>query len=218
MRKLLFLALVAATPLSAFSAVLFQQAETSADGYFSDGISSNGSQFYSQSIADDFSLAATSNVTTIKFWGSSENFSTPDLSNVAAFDIVFYDTSFNPVAQGIQIPVGAFTTTATGNVNSLGGNEYEMDLATNFNLNAGSYYMHVGADLIDPFGDAFVWSNANGNTNIAANFMQGGGWQTFQQEPGTAFELDGQAVPEPASMAILGLGVVAMVRRRRASK
>jgi hypothetical protein len=213
MKKLAF---IAGAVLAGFAVtpadLLFSQTPSSADGFFSDGISTNGSQFYGQAFADNFTLAQQSTVTLIRFWGSSENFVFNDLTNFSAFDIYFYDPSWNVVASG-QIPIGSFTTTATGNQNSLGGLEYEFELATNFVLNAGNYQMHVGSINVSPGDDAWAWSEAVGDGNQYFNVFDANGWQSISGD--SSFELEGQPVPEPGTMIALGLGAAAFVARRR---
>ena len=75
MKRLLILGGILALPFSGFATVLFDQSSNiEPDGFFSDAISTNGSQFYGQAIGDDFTIASNSVINTITFWGESENF------------------------------------------------------------------------------------------------------------------------------------------------
>ncbi len=210
------LAIIAGLSLASFAVaqadMLWSQVPNSADGFFSDGVSTNGSQFWAQSIADNFTLAQQSTVTTVRFWGSSENFVFDDLTNFSDFDVYFFDPSFNVMASG-QIPTGGFTITPTGNNNANGGIEYMFELATNFSLNAGNYRMHVGSINISPGDDGWVWSTAAADGAAFFNLSEHSGWNTGAVD--VAFVLYGTPVPEPASMVALGLGAAALVARRR---
>lgn len=216
MNKLAVIAgLTFASFASAPAAVLFSQLPTSPDGYFSDGISTNGSQFWAQAMGDNFTLAQQSDLTLIRFWGSSENFVFSDLSNFSAWDIYVYDMAFNTVASG-QIAKASFVTTPTGNTNAGGGIEYEFELAISpITLAAGNYVLHVGSINVAPGDDGWIWSLAAGDGTVYGNVFDGNGWGTDVDD--LAFELEGNPVPEPASMIALGLGIAALAARRRRS-
>ena len=51
------------------------------------------------------------------------------------------------------------TETLTQRLNSFDGEEYEIRVPLSGTLPAGNWFMHVGARLIDPDGDAFIWTN-----------------------------------------------------------
>jgi hypothetical protein len=210
MHKPIFIGLALCATAPAFGVVLFDQTGgRTGDGYFSDGISTNGSQFYAQSMADDFTLSSNSVVQKIVFYGSSENFMFPDLTNFSSWDVVIYDSAFNPVFSA-NVAKAALNPTATGLINSVGGAEYEMTFNTSVNLNAGSYRLHVGSINNAPGDDAWAWSTATGNVNAYYNWHDGAGWNQFGDD--MAFRIEG--VPEPATIAALGLGITALLRRR----
>ena len=205
-------------PFAAFGQVVWDQ-EPSADGLgqYSDGISTNGTQFAPpQAVADDFSLSAAANISDIQFWGSSEDAFAPDLSNFKAFDIYVYDTSFNAV-YSTQVSTASLTPVNTGNLSASGGQIYDFNLATSINLGVGSYFLHVGSIDVNPQGDRFVWADsATGNNSFRVNFFDGNGWQTDAGAGDLAFKLTASPAPEPASLCMLALGGLALIRRRTA--
>lgn len=202
---------------SSFGAVLFSQPNLSPDGFFSDSASyPPGVTFYQQAMADDFSLGTASTIHQIVFWGSSENVLTPGLGNFTHFHLQVYDASFSSLFSAF-VPVAALTPTATGNLNGVGGQEHRFTYNTAITLGPGSYWLHVGAIYSNPVNDAFIWSSANGNgISSFKDLAIAGPWTPFPNgELDQAFELRGDVVPEPASMAALGLGALALLRRRR---
>ncbi len=213
---------------AANAAVLFSQPTQDADGYFSDSINYAGSQqtFYESAVADNFTLANASTVTQIAFWGSTENFfGPPSLGNLAGLQINVYNSTFGLISAN-SVATGALTPVATGFANSNGGNEFRFTFNTSIVLGAGSYWLHVGGTYTAPNDDAFVWStnHTNGDgTSAFANLDVSNTFVPGSNDPGgpapenwdQAFEIRGDAVPEPATMAVLGLGVAALLRRRR---
>ncbi|MHB8635337.1 MAG: PEP-CTERM sorting domain-containing protein [Fimbriimonadaceae bacterium] len=201
---------------AAFGQTLWdQEPNTDGLGFFADGISTNGSQHYQEAIADNFSISSASTVTNIEFWGGSENFTTPTLSNFSAFDIYVYDASFNVVAS-TQSPIATLSPADTGNANVAGGEIYAFNLSTSINLQPGNYFLHVGSINVVPDSDAFVWADAvTGDNSFYVNHFDGNGWVNQSGEGDLAFKLTGTPAPEPASLALLALGGIGLLRRRR---
>lgn len=224
LKSTLVVAASLAGAVSAHAVILFSQPSDTASsgqvlGSFSDALSSNGSYLYGQTIADNFTVGSGGwNVNTIRFWGGSEGFVFPDLSNFTDFEVNIM-SPLGTVVQGGIVPKSSFTITPTGNATGT-GLEYLFELTVNFSLAAGNYYLNVGSVNTSAVGDAFVWSFSNqGDTQYAFNFFDPNGWQSGQGA-NMSFEFEGtetNAVPEPFTM-VLGIGAAgAYIRRRRRS-
>ncbi len=104
-------------------------------------------------------------------------------------------------------------------------------VATNFDLSAGTYYMTITPDL-QAAGRGFIATTSganasgspigNGNSWFNSAFF-GANYSPASDQLGInpvdfSYGVTGSPVPEPASMLVLGLGAIAAIRRRRASK
>jgi hypothetical protein len=221
MSKRLLPVLVVAMPLAAMGQ-LWSQPLTSVEGFFSDGYSTNGSQNARQTVADNFTITSNATVSSIQFWGGSGNEASPDLANFSSFDFYVFDSTFSSTVCHTNAATAGLNATPTGQTNSLGGHEYTMVLNTSFNLAPGQYWLGIGSVNASPSGDSFIWSDGastsqggQGDGGDAANLFNGQGWTIFPTDPDRAFVLN--PVPEPASMAVLALGLAALLRRRKAS-
>ncbi len=187
-------------------------------GFFSDG---DAGYWYSQQVAENFSIGAASNVTGVNFAGASEFFEFGDYTNMTGFNIqIMADAGGLPgaVIYSEVIATGATSPTLQG-VNVLGSNVYGQSatFASSVALGAGNYWVSIGAVLASGAGDAWVWADGTNDDGIAfTTTPNAGGWAPYADgaTSGT-FEIIGTVVPAPSSMALLGLGALAAGRRRR---
>jgi hypothetical protein len=91
--------------------------------------------------------------------------------------------------------------------------------STTLNLTANTqYWIVVTPGAADTFG-SWVTSNDTTSQGLDAFETVGGSFWNSTLTPNLAFEVDGTATPEPATLITLGLGAAAIaVRRRRQSK
>lgn len=209
------------------------------DGTFSDALQSNGSYYYSQALAQSFSVAAgqTASLTGIRFWGSSEYLasSTPWLqtslsSNIVAIQVSILradaGTPVFPVVQTWTMQIGLFTQKATGNyVPTIYSPVFQLSaaLAGNVTLGSGQYVLSIGGVLNNPNGDSFAWTDGQADGSIPSTQAyatvgdtpsEWGTWIAVTDGTSGAFELQGDFVPAPGALALFGL-LGASRRRRR---
>lgn len=80
---------------------------------------------------------------------------------------------------------------------------------------------HAGSSIVNPantFAEAVTTAGIGYGTDYRSFTATGNTATTGAQASFTMTKLTYTAVPEPASMAVLGLGVVALIRRRKAAK
>jgi hypothetical protein len=194
--------------------VVYNQAPTSADGYFSDSV---GGQFYSQMIADNFTLTSDTVVSGVNWWGSTENFFGPsDYSNFSSFSVMVLDGNFDVVfAQ--TFATGDTNPVATGVVNLGGGEQFfqSVKFDQTFELTGNTeYWVAIGTTNVDSQGDAWVWSSAAGDGILASDDFGGAGFLVSTGlADDVAFEI--QAVPTPGAASLLALAGLVTLRRRR---
>jgi hypothetical protein len=77
-------------------------------------------------------------------------------------------------------------------------------------LPTGDYYVRAENDAA--FGGGWFWNSIGFTGTRVSNY--GGTWHTFGGTT-SVMRIDATAVPEPASLAALGLGATALLRRRK---
>ena len=137
-------------------------------------------------------------------------------TTITAFTITFW--SDNAGQPGVQL----LSETIPGNANeTFVGNEpsgpiytYSVDLSIPFLATGGTqYWLSIVPDV--GFPPQWGWHTGTGGDGIAYQDFFG---SRFQVPVDFAFDLTGAAVPEPASLALVGLGILALTAFRRRSR
>jgi hypothetical protein len=197
--------------------VVSQPPDIGGGGFFSDGVPG---QFYDQLIGDNFTLGSATGVSGITWWGGSEFFDFPDLTNMQSFQLQIYaDAGGLPGASLLSLSVAtALTNPTIVGVGINGENVYRQEVSFGtLNLGPGNYHLSIGATLVNGFGDAWVWNSsvAGFGDSFSARFNPDstGPWQNVAGLGDLAFEIN--AIPAPGAASMLGLAGIAALRRRR---
>jgi hypothetical protein len=173
---------------------------------------------------DNFTLGTTATVTNVQWQGSYFNVTPPPF--VTAFEIQFW--SHNPAGGG-QPGVSLLKEKIAGNAKeTFVGLEfgvfptynYDLDLTTAFTAAAGTeYWLSIVPDLAFP--PQWGWHSGTGGDARAIQDFQGAR-AAVGNDMAFSLSAQDQAVPEPASLTLLGLGALSMAgfgwRRRRKAK
>lgn len=185
----------------------------SADGIFSGAYPLASTYFYPQCAAAPLTLSGPRRLTSLTFWGSSDNTITSRLANVRGYEVRFYDASFtSPALQFSMLRGAGVVETLTQRINAFGGEEFEVRVPLTGTLPAGTWYLHVGARLIDPDGDAWMWTlGARKGLRFTSFTTSWSAWAN-DNSAGVAFELRG-TIDCPADLdgsSTIDLGDVAL--------
>lgn len=184
-----------------------------ADGIFSGPYPTAANYFYRQCAAVPITLTGTRRLSQLTFWGSSDNTYSPLPVNVRSYEVRIYDATFStPVLQASFLRGSGLTETSTQRINTFGGQEHLVRVPLNTTIPAGTWYLHVGAKLIDPEGDAWMWTEGTRKGLRFTTYTNA--WSAWVEDTsaGLAFELRG-AVSCPADLDASGqvdLGDVAV--------
>lgn len=197
-----------AAAYGAASAQLWNQPTDMGGGYASQNDTTGGNGNFATAY-DNFMLGTTSNVTSVSWVGSY--FNPPQQGAITAFTIQFYaDAAGIPGASVYSTTInGTANETSLGN-DSAGSPAFSYSAAVNFMAAGGTqYWMSIVPDL--GFPPQWGWESGTGGDGAAYQVFSGQGSALAND---LAFTLDGSPVPEPATLAALGLGALALIRRR----
>lgn len=215
--------IVAAAAIAPASASIYLQASDRPDqpSFFSDAVAG---QFFSQRMADNFTLDSDAEATAIRWWGGSQNFQFEDIVNMISYTVVIYtsddlgepDTA-NIIYQSTNgLGSADLSTVATGASLLNGGIEYQYTLSLEGPLALAAdtqYWISVGATLALPGGDAWVWSGSStGDLVNASDFFNASGYTVFDP---TFNDLAFEIIPAPGATTLLAMAGLTAVRRRR---
>lgn len=156
------------------------------------------------------------NVKDIHFVGSF--FNPIQHGNIAGFTIKFWSEGAGHSVGAQQgatqfVSAGNFTETLIGNVSGFDMYQYDMNLTGT--LVSGASFVSIVPDL----GFPPQWGLAQGaDVDPAHSSIQDFFGSPSDLGVSTNFVLTGDVVPEPATLTMLAVGALAMVRRRKASK
>ena len=169
--------------------------------------------------ADDFSIAASDTVRSVSWMGLYS----PDNTAPAVddFEIRFYaDATGAPGVLLQTFAVGnAVARTAVGTLSTFTTYSYIGDLAAGFGINAGTPYWLVIANDTTGDNDNWFWAAQTSGGNAQFSLNDGGSWAPTLVDGATVFTVGNGnvAVPEPASLLLVGIGVAAALRRKSRS-
>lgn len=180
-----------------------------------------------QFASDDFTLSVSATITEIRWWGLYQkdnpvvNIQPPvsDTLPSSNFTIRFFNNN-GGVPGTVELELNSLGNCSrtqklvTGSGGSLHYFEYNCVLPQTFQANANETYWLFIADSTGSFPDDIFWSWLKSETpEWAYSFQPGGltGWTRYSGTTGMSFEL----VPEPATLGLLAMGGLAMLRRRQ---
>lgn len=182
-------------------------------GYWS---ASYAGTFYDYKHADNFTLDAGVGVVGVTWWGGSEYYQHPDLTNFAGWEVAFYEDAAG--LPGGVIYSEYFTKANTNPVDTgydgwNGANVYshEVALTGSVDLAGGTqYWLSVAADLISPGADGWWWQKSVDVDLLGATYL----WSSGYWENSYDFDVTFSLIPAPGALALLGLAGLVSRRRR----
>ena len=218
-RPLIATVLAAGLAAPAVSAQVLFSTGTAVDA---NGASRNDFDFFPERIFNSFTLAEESDVTTIRFAG---NYNGQPFPSRDIFDIEFFfaEAGETPDFANTNADLFIREEISTSGFGSPGGGfaDFEIDLGTDpLRLAAGTHWLTIvgGQDVVgSSVNEIFFWASRTGDQGtgrVAVNANNGIGLPAVPDRA-QLFTLEGQVVPEPASLALVGLGTLALIRRRR---
>lgn len=168
---------------------------------------------------EDFTLANTSTIRHLEWWGDHNpnhgfqiEFWRQDPGTIAYQPLaVFRDAGANPE---FQMTTTNYSVGSTGNLV-----HFSLDLPTPVTLAANNsanprWFVAVIGLTDVPYLE-WNWSQGLGGSNRTYQWVRGEGPQFRVLPEGRALYMSGSAVPEPATLGVLGLGLIVLARKRR---
>ena len=169
---------------------------------------------------DNFTLGADGSVGGVTWWGFSENYVWPDLTNFTGWEVTFYaDLGGLPDPGGVlyseYFEKPATNPTDTGYFAPSGASLYshEVTLGSAVDLTAGTqYWISIGAYSASAALDGWGWQKSVSVDDLGGSFYYPDGFWTQSTDFDVTFGL--LAVPAPGALALLAVAGL-MGRRRR---
>ena len=220
--------------LAMFAAVAYIAQPTNADIIYGDGSPdldgaygydselANADRF-DQQISSEFVLGGASTITDVHWWGFYAADTTTDLIAIDDFSIrIFADTGSGPEVNPtlLDINVGSVSRVDTGLASSFGGNifSYSVDIAPVALTTGTTYHISIVNHTVGDLDD-WVWALTGGSTAVWERDFDGESWVgPYNDEMAFYLTNDNAPIPEPATLSLLGMGVVGLIARSRRSK
>lgn len=177
-----------------------------------------GTNMSANVVAEDFSLASATNITSIRFW-SIQSAASDYLGNLSWS--IYSDSGTQP---GVVVTSGSFAgpAVATGGSTSFGYNEFVFDIPTAFALAAGNYWLGLANGPLNPGNPTeMLWETTASSFGSTGLYRDGANW--IDSTNHHAFLINGDpvgvivGVPEPGTLALLMITLAAAgISRRKA--
>ena len=204
MRKFLALTLMGASAVSAFATQLPLDPGTGAILF-----TTNSNDGYSGGRGMWFQANSSFNANGAGFFnqfGGNESFTetlySADSTGAALHGTVLRSFTVNPATAGTQYDDGLFSSS----VGITAGNFYYLEVTSNDAFSGNYFYNWNGSPTVNLGAVTILDGGAGGDPSALSNTVA------------PVLRLNVNSVPEPASLGVLGLGALALVRRRRSSK